>query len=143
MGSPLATPCASWARLPRSRERQSRPWPATPNRSSCCASVWDVNRIAAVLRGVAALALTAGDPAWALRIAGAVHRVHATHGTRIYMDVAPAQKLWARTSWEHIRDAAQQALSPADAVAAWAAGQDTSLEQAIADALDWMATARV
>jgi predicted ATPase/DNA-binding XRE family transcriptional regulator len=101
---------------------------------------WDVNRIAAVLRGVAALALLAGDPAWALRIAGAVHVVHARCGTRIYMEVAPAQKLWARTSWEHIRHTAQQALSPADAAVAWAAGQATSFEKAIADALDWMAT---
>ena len=84
---------------------------------------WDVNRLAAVLRGVAALALMAGDPARALRIAGAVHVVHATHGTRIYLDVAPALKLWARTSWEDIRDAAQQAMSPADAAAAWAEGQ--------------------
>jgi hypothetical protein len=99
---------------------------------------WDVNRIAAVLRGVAALALTAGDAARALRIAGTVHVAHATHGTRIFMDVAPAQKLWARTSWDDIRDTARQALSPDDGAAAWAEGQATSLEQAIAGALDWL-----
>jgi tetratricopeptide (TPR) repeat protein len=101
---------------------------------------WDVNRIAAVLRGVAALALMAGEPARALRLAGAVNVVHATHGTRIFMEVAPAQKLWARTSWEQIRETAQQALSPADAAAAWAEGQAMSLEQAIAYALDWLPT---
>ena len=99
----------------------------------------DVNRSAAVLRGVAALALRAGDATRALRIAGAVHVVHATYGTRISMDVAPAQNLWARTSWEHIRSAAQHALNPLDAAAAWAEGQAMSLEQVIAVALDWMA----
>jgi tetratricopeptide (TPR) repeat protein len=100
--------------------------------------VWDVNRSAAVLRGVAALALAAGEPARALRLAGAVHVVHATHGTRIYLDLAPALKLWARTSWEQIHDAARQALNPADAAAAWAEGQAMALEQAIAYALDWL-----
>jgi predicted ATPase len=74
---------------------------------------WDVNRLAAVLRGVAALALAAGEPARALRMAGVVSVVHATCGTRIFMDVAPAQQLWARTSWEDIRAAARGALSPA------------------------------
>ena len=103
---------------------------------------WDVNRIAAVLRGVAALALTAGDPGRALRIARAVNVVHAMHGTRIFMDVAPAQKLWARTSWEHIRASAEQALSPADAAAVWAEGQAMSLERAIAYALDGLALTR-
>jgi hypothetical protein len=96
---------------------------------------WDVNRIAAVLRGVAALALVGGAAARALRIAGAVQVVHARYGTRIYLDVAPAQKLWARTSWEHIGDAARRALDPAEAAAAWAQGQAMSLEQAIAEAL--------
>jgi predicted ATPase/tetratricopeptide (TPR) repeat protein len=102
--------------------------------------VWDVNRSAAVLRGLAALALAAGEPARALRLAGAVHVVHARCGTRIFMDVAPAQKLWARTSWEQIRDAARQALSPEESAAAWAEGQAMPLEQAIADALDWLST---
>jgi tetratricopeptide (TPR) repeat protein len=105
-------------------------------------AVWDVNRIAAVLRGVAALALMAGDAAWALRIAGAVHCVQATHGTRIYLDVAPAQQLWARTSWDHIRDAARQALAPAEAAAVWAEGQAMSREQVIAGVLDWLAPPR-
>ncbi len=102
----------------------------------------DINRSAAVLRGVAALALTAGDAARALRIAGAVHALHARYGTRIYLDVAPAQKLWARTSWEHIRAAATRALRPAEGAAAWAEGQAMSLETAIAAALDWMAPPR-
>jgi hypothetical protein len=100
---------------------------------------WDVNRLAAVLRGVAALALAAGEPARALRIAGTVSVVHATYGTRIHMDVAPTQNLWARTSWDDIREAARGMLSPADAAAAWAAGEALSLERAIADALDWLA----
>jgi predicted ATPase/DNA-binding XRE family transcriptional regulator len=99
---------------------------------------WDVNRLAAVLRGVAALALAAGEPARALRIAGTVSVVHATYGTRIYMDVAPAQKLWARTSWEDIREAARGALSPAEAAAAWGEGEALSLEAAITDALGWL-----
>ena len=103
---------------------------------------WDVSRIAAVLRGVAALALADGDAQRALRIAGAVQVMHARCGTRIYLDVAPALKLWARTSWDHIRDAARQALSPDAGAAAWAAGQAISLEQAISDALDWMALTR-
>jgi tetratricopeptide (TPR) repeat protein len=102
--------------------------------------VWDVNRSAAVLREVAALALAAGDAARALRIAGTVQVVHARCGTRIFGDVAPAQKLWGRTSWEQIRDTAQRALNPEEGAAAWAEGQAMSLEQAIPDALDWMAT---
>jgi tetratricopeptide (TPR) repeat protein len=105
-------------------------------------AAWDVNRIAAVLRGVAALALGAGDAARALRIAGAVHVVHATHGTRIFLDIAPTQKLWARTSWDHIREAAQRALRPTEAAAAWAEGQALSLEAVIADALGWLSPAR-
>jgi len=96
---------------------------------------WDVNRCAAVLRGVAALALVAGDASRALRIAGAVHMVHATHGTQIFLDIAPAQKLWAHTSWDDIRDAARQGLSPAEATAAWAVGQAMSLETVIIYAL--------
>jgi predicted ATPase/DNA-binding XRE family transcriptional regulator len=102
---------------------------------------WDVNRLAAVLRGVAALALAAGEPARALRLAGAVHVVQATHGTRIFMDVAPAQKLWARTSWDDIRAAARAALNPTDAAAAWGEGEALSLETAIADALEWLSPA--
>jgi tetratricopeptide (TPR) repeat protein len=98
---------------------------------------WDVSRLAAVLRGVAALALAAGEPARALRLAGTVSVVHATYGTRIFMDVAPAQ-LWARTSWEDIRATARQALNPAEAVVAWGEGQAMSLEMAIADALGWL-----
>jgi predicted ATPase len=100
---------------------------------------WDVNRIAAVLRGVAALALADGDARWALRLAGAVSAHHARCGTRIYMDVAPAQKLWARTSWEQIGETARHALGPADATVAWAEGQAMALEQAIAEALDYPA----
>jgi hypothetical protein len=71
-----------------------------------------------------------------------VHGVQATHGTRIYLDVAPAQQLWARTSWDHIRAAARQALAPAEAAAVWAEGQAMSLEQVIAGALDWLAPPR-
>jgi hypothetical protein len=99
---------------------------------------WDINRLAAVLRGVAALALAAGEPARALRLAGAVSVVHATYGTRIFRELAPTQNLWARTSWDDIRDAARGALSPAEAAAAWGEGEALSLEAAIADALGWL-----
>jgi tetratricopeptide (TPR) repeat protein len=101
---------------------------------------WDVNRMAAVLRGVAALALVAGDPARALRIAGAVNVVHAAHDTRIFLDLTPSLKLWARRSWEDIRKAAQQEMSPTDATVAWAEGEAMSLESVITYALDWMAS---
>jgi tetratricopeptide (TPR) repeat protein len=99
---------------------------------------WDINRLAAVLRGVAALALAAGEAARALRLAGAVHVVHANYSTRIFRDLAPTQNLWARTSWVDIRDAARGALSPAEAAAAWGEGEAMSLEAAIADALGWL-----
>jgi hypothetical protein len=42
---------------------------------------------------VAAPALVLGAAARALRIAGAVHDVHATHGMRSFLDVASAQNL--------------------------------------------------
>jgi tetratricopeptide (TPR) repeat protein len=100
---------------------------------------WDVNRIAAVLRGVAALALLAGEARRVLRLAGAVSALHARCGMRIYMDVAPAQRLWARASWEQLRETARHALGPDEGAAAWAAGQAMALEQAIAEALDWLA----
>jgi Tfp pilus assembly protein PilF len=97
--------------------------------------VWDVHRTLAILRGVAALALREGQPARALRLAGAADRVRATAETAMWLDVAPKQALWARTSWEQIRAVAAQAMNPADAAAVWAEGQALSLEDAIADAL--------
>jgi predicted ATPase len=96
---------------------------------------WDVHRAVATLRGVAALALRQGQPARALRLAGVADRVRATADPAMWLDVAPKQALWARTSWEQIRAAAQRAMSPADAAAVWAEGQALSLEDAIADAL--------
>jgi predicted ATPase len=96
---------------------------------------WDVHRIVATLRGVAALGLREGQPARALRLAGVADRVRATDDPAMWLDVAPKQALWARTSWEQIRAAAAQAMSPADAAAVWAEGQALSLEDAIADAL--------
>jgi hypothetical protein len=51
------------------------------------------------------------------------------------MDIAPQQKLWARTSWADIQEAAGQVLGPAEAATAWAAGQAMSLDGAIAEAL--------
>jgi tetratricopeptide (TPR) repeat protein len=96
---------------------------------------WHVDRIVAILRGVAALALKEGQPARALRLAGIADRERATVSTLQSLEVAPRQALWARTSWEQIRAAAEQAMSPADAVAVWAEGQALSLEDAIAEAL--------
>jgi predicted ATPase/transcriptional regulator with XRE-family HTH domain len=96
---------------------------------------WDVHRIVAILRGVAALALIEGDPARALRLAGVADSVLATTSTAMWLEIAPKQNLWARTGWEQIRAAAEQAMSPAEAAAAWAEGQTLSLEDAIADAL--------
>jgi predicted ATPase/transcriptional regulator with XRE-family HTH domain len=96
---------------------------------------WDVNRIIAILRGVAALALQAGNAERALRLAGTVNAVQMTIDPRIWMDIAPQQKLWARTSWADIQEATCRVLGPAEAAAAWAAGQAMSLDGAIADAL--------
>jgi Tfp pilus assembly protein PilF len=96
---------------------------------------WNGHRIVATLRGVASLALRMGHPARALRLAGVADHVHATADTAMWLDVAPRQHLWARTSWEQIRAAAEQAMNPADAAAVWAEGQALSLEDAIADAL--------
>jgi predicted ATPase/DNA-binding XRE family transcriptional regulator len=97
--------------------------------------VWDVHRTVAILRGVAALALREEQPARALRLAGVADRVRATADPAMWLDEAPKQALWARTSWEQIRAAAEQAMNPADAAAVWAEGQALSLEDAIAEAL--------
>ena len=87
---------------------------------------------------VAALALRGGQPARALQLVAAVDGVRGTAGAQIWLDIAPRQQLWARMSWEDIRAAAEQALPPG-AAAAWTAGQALSLEQVIAEALDWLA----
>jgi predicted ATPase/DNA-binding XRE family transcriptional regulator len=99
---------------------------------------WHVGRIVAILRGVAALALKEGQLARALRLAGVADSVRATVSTLMSLEVAPRQDLWARTSWEQIRAAAEQAMNPADAAAVWAEGQALSLEDAIAEALGEM-----
>jgi tetratricopeptide (TPR) repeat protein len=88
---------------------------------------WDVDRLTAVLRGVAALALVREQPARALRLAGAVTTARAVFTVQSAADTA--------AGWEHIGEAARTRLSAVVAATAWDEGQAMSLEQAITYAL--------
>jgi hypothetical protein len=92
----------------------------------------DSGMCALVLTGLASLALAAGAPAQAVRLAGAAARITGN---------APwvADERWSnwqnRLSPPQIREVAGQMLSQHDSAQAWAEGHAMTPEQAIAEAL--------
>ncbi|MSP13037.1 MAG: tetratricopeptide repeat protein [Chloroflexi bacterium] len=79
------------------------------------------------LRGLAGLALAAGDGVRAARLLGAAESIHAGGGLGLGLP--------AGVTYEQDRAAARVHLAEAAFEAAWAAGRAMSLEQAVADVL--------